>query len=257
MVDELSGFDAFQPYYDIMVNWDARLARESPFLQRAFGSVHARRVLDCACGTGHHACLFARWNLETCASDISPLMVQKTTHLAGIMNVQLDVRQASFDQLSRVFDHPFDAAVCVGNSLSAAKSRSVVAAAIREMHQCLRPDGALILQLLNYDIFTPGQNVYGEPQAREHLGQNYLFLKCWRRAGSTCDMDIVLLQSGPGEGWTRTVFRERLLVLDRHTLAEMVEQAGFGNTKFYGGYDMTPFDPKQSRDLIIVARRLS
>jgi len=255
MAQECSTFDAFQPFYDIMVNWESRLANESGMFQRIFGSVHARRVLDCACGAGHHACLFARWGLDTAASDVSPLMVEKTRQLAEAMNVKVEVRQASFDALAGAFDRPFDTVVCVGNSLSAARSRSVAAEAIRQTHQVLRPDGALLLQVLNYERFTPGENVYGEPQPREHDGQSYLFLKCWRRAGTVCDMDIVVLQSGAAAGWTRTVFHERLQVLDRPTLTEMVEQAGFGHLKLYGGYDLAPYDPRQSRDLIVVARR--
>jgi SAM-dependent methyltransferase len=250
-----STFDSFQAYYDIMVNWSARLARESPLFQRIFQSVHAHRVLDCACGTGQHACLFARWGMDTAASDISEQMVRRTKHLAETMGLSVEARQVSYDELSKSFEVAFDAAVCIGNSLSAAKSRAVVAAAVAELHKVLRPGGALLVQVLNYERLPPGENFYGEPQPREHLGQNYIFLKSWRRAGTTCDMDIIVLEQGASGAWTRTVFRERLLILDRATLVALVEQAGFGKVKLYGGYDLGPFEPQLSQDLILVARR--
>ncbi|MFW6312722.1 MAG: hypothetical protein ACOC2N_02430 [Spirochaetota bacterium] len=44
-------------------------------------------------------------------------------------------------------------------------------------------------------------------------------------------------------------------MLDRAALVEMLEEAGFDKIKLYGGHDMTPFNPKTSRDLIAVARR--
>ncbi|NIA21509.1 MAG: methyltransferase domain-containing protein [Anaerolineaceae bacterium] len=248
-------FDSFQPYYEIMIDWDKRLAHESPFFQRAFQSVHARRVLDCACGTGQHACLFACWGLEATGADISQEMILKSRHLAESRNLQIDFRRTSFDHLSEVFDKPFQATVCAGNSLSLAGKRSVVEAAIKEMAGLTTPDGALIIQVLNYERFPPGRNVYSDPVAREHIGQNYIFMKTFRRAGTTCEMDIVVLQSGPSDTWTRTVFSEHLLVLDKASLVAMAERAGFPRVKLYGGYGMGPFNPRTSRDLIMVARK--
>ncbi len=248
-------FKSFQPYYEIMVDWESRLNHESPFFQRAFQSVHAHRVLDAACGIGQHACLFARWGMEVSGSDVSERMIRKSQHLADSRNLQIDFRQTSFDKLSEVFDKPFDAIVCTGNSLSLAGKRSVVEAAVNEMTKVVKPDGALILQVLNYKRFPPGKNVYGEPVAREHIGQNYIFMKTYRRAGTTCDIDIVVLQSGPTDTWTRTVFAEKLLVLDKASLVAMAERAGFGKVKLYGGYGMGPFNPRTSKDLILVARK--
>ena len=133
MSNDSSMFSSFAPYYELMIDWDKRLARESPFFQRALQSVHARRILDCACGTGQHACHFARWGLDVAASDVSEEMVAKARHLAASQNVQIDFEVCSFDQLSRCFDEPFDAVLCIGNSLSAAGSRSTVREAIAEM----------------------------------------------------------------------------------------------------------------------------
>ena len=250
-------FDSFQSYYEIMVDWDARLEREAPLFQRVFQSVHAHCVLDCACGTGHHACLFARWGMEVAGSDISEEMIRKSEHLAATRKLPIRFRAASFDKLADVFDEEFDATVCVGNSLSLAKSRSVAAAGIRQMHEILRPGGALLIQVLNYEQFPPGEHVYGDPVHREHIGQNYLFLKSYHRAGTKCDMDIIVLTNSATDTWFKSIFAERLLVLDRAALVQMVEQAGFGKIKLYGGYEMTPFEPKTSRDLVVVARRES
>lgn len=255
MAAETSMFESFQPFYEIMIDWEARLAGESSLFQRALSSVHAQSVLDSACGTGHHACLFARWGMDVAGSDLSAAMVEKSRHLAASRNLKIDIRQASFDRLSQTFDRTFDAVVCVGNSLSAAGSRSTVTDGIADMHQVIRPGGVLMVQVLNYERFPPGQTVYGEAVHRMHLGQSYLFLKAWRRAATKCEMDVIVLTDGATGQWTRTVFTERLLVMDRSGLVEMLEHSGFGKIHLYGGYDGTPFDSKTSRDLIAVARR--
>jgi hypothetical protein len=68
-------------------------------------------------------------------------------------------------------------------------------------------------------------------------------------------LDVVVLQQGASETWTRTVFKEKLLVLDEAALVEMVEKAGFGKIMLYGGPDMAPFDRRKSESLILVARK--
>jgi SAM-dependent methyltransferase len=255
MPNETTMFEAFAPFYEIMIDWETRLARESPMFQRIFQSVHAKRVLDAACGPGRHAALFARWGLEVSASDISAAMVDRAAATAKAQGATVDLCQASFADVSQAFPVPFDAVICTGNSLSAAGKRATVAAGIAEFYKATRPGGTVVLQVLNYELFSPGESVYAEPLARTALGQNYIFLKVFRRAGTSCDLDIVVLQQGANELWTRTVFKEKLLVLDEAALVEMTEKAGYVRIMLYGGPDMAPFDRKKSEHLIVVARK--
>jgi SAM-dependent methyltransferase len=255
MAAQASVFNSSEPYYDIMIDWEKRLAHESPLFQRTFQSVHAQSVLDCACGLGHHACLFSRWGMKVSASDVSEEMIRKARHLAESRGLAVEFVQASYDTVASAFSRPFDSVVCTGNSLSLAGKRSVAEDAIGQMGKLTRPQGVLVLHVVNYELFPPGKNSYGEPVSREHIGQNYIFLKNFRRAGTTCDMDLIVLQSGVAGGWTRTVFTERLLLLDQASLVAMAEKAGFSKIKLYGGYGMAPFDAKTSRDLILVARK--
>ena len=53
-------YDALAPMFDVMTDWDARLAAEGPFLRAQLDAVGARRVLDAACGSGGHALWLAR-----------------------------------------------------------------------------------------------------------------------------------------------------------------------------------------------------
>ncbi len=53
-------YDALAPMFDVMTDWDARLAAEGPFLRAQLDAVGARRVLDAACGSGGHALWLAQ-----------------------------------------------------------------------------------------------------------------------------------------------------------------------------------------------------
>ena len=117
-------------------------------------------MLDATCGTGRHAALFHSWGLEVEAADNQPGhdrpgkgCVRSGAGLA---------RRASGPTskfcrggwcgglASRFFrSEPFDAIVCVGNSLALAPDRATAETAILQMLAALRPGGLLVVQLLN------------------------------------------------------------------------------------------------------------
>ena len=50
--------------YRKVIAWPKRLAREWAFLERPFGALPSRRLLDLGCGTGEHARFFASHGFE-------------------------------------------------------------------------------------------------------------------------------------------------------------------------------------------------
>jgi ubiquinone/menaquinone biosynthesis C-methylase UbiE len=255
MPDAQSPFDAFQPYYDLMVNWEHRIGHEGPFFQRVFSNVAARRVLDCACGTGHHVCLFARWGMDATGSDLSPSMVeqaQRDARAEGIHAVTYVV--ADFRELARHFRDPFQAVICTGNSLPLAGSAEDVRTAIKGMFDVLAPGGVVVLHALNYALIPDGANVYEEPRVRLVEDREILFLKVFRKVRRHCDLDIVVLEKQAG-AWKKLQTHARAWALEQPELESMVTAAGFVRLQWYGGYEPKPFNPATSADLIVVGRK--
>ena len=89
------------------------------------------RVLDCACGTGTLAAGIALRGFDVRASDASPEMVARTR----ARGVAAEVRR--WEQLE---GGPFDAVLCVGNSLTHAQDRPAALAGMRRVAR----DGALL-----------------------------------------------------------------------------------------------------------------
>jgi len=255
MPDAESSFDAFEPYYDLMINWEQRIGREGPFFQRIFSNVSARRVLDCACGTGHHVRLFARWGLDAFGTDLAPSMVDQAKRGASAEGVNAAVFQvADFRELPKHFPEPFDAVICTGNSLPLVGSPEGLRQAVRSMHDVLRPDGVMVLQTLNYATIPEGVNVFETPRVRRVDDREILFLKVFRKVRRSCDLDIVVLEKQAGE-WKKIESHARAWALEQPELESMVSAAGFVRIQFFGGYEPKPFNPASSRDLILVARR--
>jgi glycine/sarcosine N-methyltransferase len=248
-------FDAFQPFYDLMVSWESRMALEGPFFQRVFAKASVRRVLDCACGTGHHVRLFSRWGLDATGTDASPAMIEQArrdAHNEAVHAVNFQV--ADFRELPPLFRNPFDAVICIGNSLPLAGSPDALRQAVKSMADVLAPNGLIVFQMLNYGLIPEGANVYEDPRVRRLDDREILFMKVFRRTRRLCDMDIVVLEKQAAE-WKKIEAHARAWAVEQPELEAMVMAAGFSQLQVYGGYEPKPFDPAASRDLILVARK--
>jgi len=254
MADAQPPFDAFQPYYDLMVNWDHRLALEGPFFQRVFSRVSARRVLDCACGTGHHVRLFNRWGLEAVGSDLSSSMIEQARRDARREGMNLRFETIDFRELPKQFPQPFDAVICTGNSLPLVGSPADLRQAIQSIHDVLVPTGVIVLHTLNYAVIPEGTNIYDPPRVHLVDDREILFLKVFRKTRRLCDLDIVVLEKQAGD-WKKLETHARAWAVEQPELKAIVAETGFVQLQFYGGYEPKPFDPHTSQDLILVARK--
>ena len=95
------------------------------------------RVLDCACGTGTLAVGLALRGFTLSASDASPEMVARTRALAAARGVEVDAEVRRWEELA---GGPYDAVLCVGNSLTHAEDRRAALAGMRRVAR----EGALL-----------------------------------------------------------------------------------------------------------------
>ena len=142
-----SMFQDLTDVYEAMIDWPKRLANEGPFYRRLFERHGVRSVVDVACGTGRHAAMFHSWDLRVEGADLSPAMIDRARASFG--------EPAGLRWVVRGFDQPiapaepFDAAVCVGNSLPLAPDMATVQRAIGQMLAAVRGGGLLVIHVLN------------------------------------------------------------------------------------------------------------
>ena len=106
------------------------------------------RVLDCACGTGTLAVGLALRGFEVGASDASAEMVVRTRALAQARGARVQAEVARWDELA---GGPFDAVLCVGNSITHAPGRDGRRAALAGMRRVMRDGGLLALTSRNWE----------------------------------------------------------------------------------------------------------
>jgi SAM-dependent methyltransferase len=104
------------------------------------GLAPGARVLDCACGTGTLAVGLALRGFEVAASDAAEEMVARTRALAAEHRVSVEAQTRAWADLE---GEPFDAVLCVGNSLTHAPGRAGRRVALAAMRRVTRDGGLL------------------------------------------------------------------------------------------------------------------
>jgi SAM-dependent methyltransferase len=126
------------------------------------------RVLDCACGIGLLAAGLAARGFAVDASDASPEMVARTRALG------LDAQVRRWEDLA---GGPYDAVLCVGNSLTHAADRR---AALAGMARVLAPGGLLVLTSRNWARErAAGSRLEVADRLVERAGRRALVMRAW------------------------------------------------------------------------------
>jgi glycine/sarcosine N-methyltransferase len=252
LYDALAG-DRDRGDYDHFVDWKGRLAHELPFFDRLFTEHGVHRILDAACGTGHHAIALAQRGYQVAGADLSSAMVERARENAAAANVDAAFHVAGFGQLADL-GQGFEAMICVGNSLPHLLSAPALDAALRDFGAALQPGGLLIIQNRNFDRVLVERERFMPPQSHREGEREWLFLRFYDFHETTITFNMMRLWKTE-EGWEQDVNSTELRPILSDELAAALDAAGFQDVEFFGGYDGSDFDPAHSGDLIAVIRK--
>lgn len=146
-------YDALAEVYDWLVpeNLLEPEGAATAFEQVLVGVPPGGRVLDCAAGSGQLAVGLALRGYDVVATDVSPRMVQRTQALARELEVEVHVAISAWDDLGSLGLQPFDAILCVGNSLTHAAGVVGRRSALASMRAQLQTGGVLAVTSRNWE----------------------------------------------------------------------------------------------------------
>ncbi|MCC6446559.1 MAG: class I SAM-dependent methyltransferase [Armatimonadetes bacterium] len=243
-------YDRLADTYDLMIDWEARLKRESPLLRRWFEETGARRVLDAGSGTGQHSRLFAGWGLEVVGADPSPDMAARSR--AESSGLKVDYVEAGFGELASRCGNGFDAVVCLGNSLPHVLTAKGVNAALKDFADTLRPGGLLVVHGNNYDAVLGNQDRFMPPAQARQGDTEYLFLRFFDLGPRLLTFHVITLMKKEGR-WRQHIEATPHRPLLRADLERRLRQAGFKGIEFYGSWNGDPYEPLKSDHQIVKA----
>ena len=244
-------FNDLTDVYEAMIDWPKRLANEGPFYRRLFDRIGAKSVVDVACGTGRHAAMFHSWGLRVEGADISPSMIGRARTASGEPE-GLAWAVRGFDE-NIPAEEPFDAAVCVGNSLALADEMALAERAINQMLAGVRSGGLVVIHLLNLWRLADGPCLWQKCLRATLSEGEVLITKGVHRSGNHGYVDLLVatlhdevrMQSESAQ----------LLAFDAADLQRMADEAGAASVEFFGNYQGGPFDRQDSVDLIAVIEK--
>jgi glycine/sarcosine N-methyltransferase len=258
-------YDDFSQDYDRFVHWETRLEAEIPFIEARLRELDLTEgskpsVLDAACGTGMHAIRLAQQGYLTAGADLSNKMVEKAQLNADRADLEILYKTAGFMHLQETFSeekgYPFDALICLGNSLPHLTSEADIRNALQDFGACLKPGGLLILQNRNFDAVLAKQERWIAPQSRREGNKEWLFLRFYDfDPDGLITFNIVRLSREGDSPWTQKISTARLFPLLKEKLAYLLEESGFTDLRFYGIMDEVAFDPAGSENLVAIARK--
>ena len=248
----MPGFDSVAEYYELLSDSDARLKRESAFLQSCLKQASGTRVVDTACGTGLHARHFADLGATVAAFDLSPDMIalaqQRRPHPAITYAVG-DMRALT--------GGPWDLAICLGNSLSLLNSLDDVGNAFSAAAAVLAPGGLYAIQILNYAA-AAAQQPRHRVERRTQADMELVAVKSLVPHNKFTLLSVTFhrIRNGVHTSATDTT---ALLNLTREEILAAAENAGLHLDALYGNFNCSEYDPLNSNDLIgvFVKARLS
>lgn len=248
-------YDRLAPVFDAMTDWNSRLRYEGPFLQRLFEAHGVQSVLDAACGTGGHALAFARWGLRAAGCDQSPAMVELARAKARAEDLDVPFLVAGLADLAAHFPTPFNAVVCLGNSLPHLLTDTELTSGLAGLVSVLRPGGLLVLHNLNYDKRWREQPRFFAVNSGNIDGHELLV---WRFADYHPDSErltfhIAIFHKTRAGNWEVEVISTPQRPLFWTDLRSRLSEVGLTDIAAYGNLAGEPFDPNESSDLVITA----
>ncbi|HXA19303.1 MAG TPA: class I SAM-dependent methyltransferase [Thermoanaerobaculia bacterium] len=251
--DRYANFD-----YSRLIAWDDRLKREWPLFEELFGSAPSKRILDLGSGTGEHARFLASKGFDVTGVDSSQAMLEKSRagDEAGVRFLEGDIRD-----IASVAGTQFGAAYCIGNVFPHLREEDDLARLAAGLRRVLLPGAPFLLQMINYDRIEAKKEralpltFLPDPDDKEATiillrtmdlqpDCRVIFMPATFRQRSDRDPPIELLSTRRVEirGWRRS------------QIDSIFRAAGFASVEALGSYLKAPFDPVESRDLILIAR---
>lgn len=237
--------------YDAQVDWGKRLANEEPLYRQWFERAGVRRVLDAACGTGHHAAMFHSWGLGVQGADLSCEMIAHCRSRYG------ELERLAWVVRSLLEPSPtaeFDAVICVGNSLALLADLETFDRALATLLSSLRPGGVLIAQVLNLWRLPEGPVQWRSCKKLCGPDGDRIVLKGVHRVGAAGHVSFIQLRLTEEQpAWEH--HDAPLLGIRADHVQQVARACGARDIELLGDYQSTPYDADSSPDLILVCRR--
>lgn len=246
-------YELLAPAYRMLAS-PARIGAEIDAIAPHLSGLGVRRVLDAGCGSGFHAVELARRGWEVTGIDSSRAMIREARAHAANEGVKARFLRRDLRESAGLSRAPFDAVLCLGNTLSSGGSARARGEILRAFRRALRPSGVLIVQLR--DLSRIPREGYAFPVRFHRAGEEEWILMRHQIPVKTgiLFLSALLYRSGPDAAWEMRASRNIQSAVRESAWKESLRAAGFTRARAARDLRGAPRRGK-SPDLVLFARR--
>ena len=243
-------FDPIARFYDLD---DGRLSEDIP-LYLGFARKTGGPILDLGVGSARLALPLAEAGYEVIGIDISPdmLAIGRERVVQAGLNDRIQLVLADFTEPPLVGD--FALAYCGYNAFLHLIEGAEQMQALQNWRDLLKPGGLLVVDVENPQLEALA-GLPGDLEMEEVLvDESGLAVRKYTSAWADLPDQVLYLRRvyETDDGRRETSFRVRILF--QRELALLLACAGFGDMRFYGDYDLSPWEPDSPRLIAVAAK---
>lgn len=239
-------YDGLAPtYHRLYPDWDAVLREQAEALDRALRHLLGEgplRVLDCAVGIGTQALGLGLLGHHVAGTDLSEAALRRARAEAERLDLTVPLTVA--DMLHLPFaDGAFDAVVCI-DAVAHMSSVGEATCAFREMARVVRPGGAVVVSIRDYEAARRDRLPGTLPQVNRTPTDETVAFQVWDWHPDRFAYDLThFVLASDGRGWTVVTRTATLHAFVSGQLLEAARTAGLVEVEWRSSAESGFFQP--------------
>ncbi|MCP3933634.1 MAG: class I SAM-dependent methyltransferase [Bacteroidetes bacterium] len=209
------------------------------FVNSAFENTAELSLLDIGCGIGNLSAELINTFRKVNGIDLSDLMLQQAKNRFSNTVDNLHFQHLSMLEIEKDFGaNSFDTVVCFGNTLVHLDSIEDISDFLGQANKIMKPDGKLLLQIVNYDriLNTEIESLPTIDNAHITFERNYHFSKSEKKI--YFETKLTVKESG-----LKLENSIPLYPLRKFEIDSLLEESGFSDVRYYGNFKREAWTP--------------
>ncbi|HEY3353613.1 MAG TPA: class I SAM-dependent methyltransferase [Polyangia bacterium] len=234
-------------YRLLFADWNASVKRQGGVLEgllTELGVPPGGAVLDCAAGVGTQSIGLTERGYRVTATDLSPASLEKLREEAARRGLTIPTRPADVRALDAAVPDTFDAVIAMDNALPHLSAEDLPSA-VAQMRARLRPGGAFLISVRDYDALRAQRPRFDRQQVTDGPGGRRITFQIWDWAedGSRYALELfVVRETAPGK-YEALGHRAEYRAVGREELVGALRAAGLTDVRWRAPEESGFFQP--------------